>query len=1131
MTVKYIMGRACKGKSHFILNEISENLCNTGDEKLFLLVPEQFTLQAERDLIEKLALPGIMQIEVLSFTRLAERVFEEAGGLTRILLNTQGKGMILKKIIEENAHQLTIYQKASKQEGFVARFSDLLVELKQNDIMPEQLHNNIAQTEEQTIIRQKLQDIILIYEKFNDYLKGRYIDTEDYINLFINKIRQANFLKNSIVWIDGFTTFSSQSLKIIEEIMLRAKDTTISLTIDFSGDEPDRELFTLSRRSYNRLHEAAISNGLKEQFIKIDPEPGDAFKKPEILNIESELYSYPYTVYEQDITNIEVFAAGNIYMEAENVAAQIISLARERGYRWKDIAVICNDMNVYGGLIKRVFHEYRIPFFIDEKKDIMNNPIIILILSLLDIIQRGYRYEDVFHCIKTGFCDLKTDECEKLENYVLKYGICGNRWKQEFEIGDEDFLDQVNQWRLTFINPLIKLEDKLRGKKNYAQITTALFEVLEEMRIPDKIEDKVEKLTEYNYYALASENSRIWNIVMEIFDQMVEIMGDQEVTLKEYKKVLEAGFGSYEIGIIPTTIDEVLIGNIQRSKSQDIKALFVIGVNDGVLPANREEEGILTGEEKDFLEEKGLEIGLNREMRSLEESFLIYSALSKPSDYLWLSFALADEEGRALRPSLIIERFKQIFSKLEIKSDLISDRQVQLEMISTPESTFKYLIQNLRQWLDGKQMEDFWWDVYGWYYGNSKWQESRSLMINGFSHQNQVAGIGQERARCLYNLPLRSSISRLEQFVSCPFAHFIRYGLSPREREMYTVDAPDIGDIFHNSLSAFASKLEENNLNWFELEREKCELIMDEVMDEQVLNHGHGVLASNYRYKYLAERLKRISRRAVWTLTEHLKSGRFIPLGYEIRFGDGGVFPAIEIDLENGEKLYLEGRIDRVDILDDNNASYVKVIDYKSGEKKFSLSDVYYGISLQLLIYLKAVIAGKAEHEKHEVKPAGILYFKIDDPLVDTEEKVIENIEKQISKELKMKGLVLKDVNIVREMDCNIQGHSSIIPAGINKDNGFYHNSSVMEEEDFIALISHVENLVKQIGNEIVQGRIKIEPLKTDKNEKCNYCKFKSVCQFDQMFEDNNFRNVRDLKDNEVIARIRKENNREGNEV
>ncbi|MDD3364993.1 MAG: PD-(D/E)XK nuclease family protein, partial [Syntrophomonas sp.] len=756
-----------------------------------------------------------------------------------------------------------------------------------------------------------------------------------------------------------------------------------------------------------------------------------------------------------------------------------------------------------------------------QKRDIMNNPLIQLILSSLEVIRRGYRYEDVFRFFKTGFSGLTDDDIEKLENFVLRYGIQGQHWKEEFYLDQHEPLEELNRWRETFIIPLQKLEKQVKGKNSITYITKAFYEYLEDIGVRGRLEEWIEKLNGLSRYELVHENTQIWNIVLEILDQMVEIMGDQEVNIKEYLRILEAGFLSQEVGIIPTTIDQVLVGNIQRSKSHDIRGLLVVGVNDGILPSGQEEEGILSEAEKELLMDKGLDLGFDLNHKFTEEKFLIYTALTKPSEYLGLSLAMADMEGKALRPSLLIDRCQKLFPSLKLESDVLNNRQHELHKVSTPNSSFKYLVENLRLSLDGKASEDFWWDVYGWYYGQEAWQEQLSSVIDGLFHHNQTSFIGSENARRLYHLPLHSTVSRVEQFVSCPFAHFVRYGLKPQERKIFAVGAPDVGELFHNCLQSFALKLRDEHINWSELQRVECESIMDGIMDEMAPAHGHGVFASTHRYQYLMKRLKRISRRAVWTLTTHLQHGDFKPLDYEVSFGPGCPFPAIKIELGNGEIFHLVGRIDRVDLLDEEDGTFVKIIDYKSGNQKFSLSDVYYGLSLQLMIYLQAVLASTQQLKRQQMIPAGIFYFKIDDPLINTESKVVETIEKEIAKKLKMTGLALEDVRLVRQLDREIGKSSEIIPVALTKDEGFTKNSSVLAQEDFMALIFHVEGLLQEIGREIMRGKVKIEPINDSRRNACAFCPYRAFCQFDRLLEDNNYRNIRPLKDEEVITRIR----------
>lgn len=1119
MTIRYLLGRAGSGKSHRVLQEIKQDLVANTEEQLILLVPEQFTLQAERDLIQKLHLPGIIKAEVLSFTRLARRVFSEVGGLTRILLNEQGKNMVLRKIIDEVARDLTIYKKSAGQEGFILKLSELLSELKGQDIIPDQLLASFTDDEE-LIIKQKVDDIALILDHFNQYLQGRYLDTEDFLSLLTGKIDDSQYLLNSRIWVDGFSTFSPQSLKIIDKLMKIARDITICLTIDYDSQARDSDLFSLSRDSLQKLRAMARTHDCPEEIIRIDAAEARIGRNQALLHLEKELYAYPGRAFRENVVDIELFAAANLHSELEYTAAQVVELVRERGWRWKDLSVVCNDMSNYGSLIKRVFDEYEIPCFMDEKRDIMNNAIIKLILSSVDIIRRGYRYEDVFSFLKTGFSGVDNDSVEKLENYVLQYGITGRQWEEEFKWGLPGLKEELNQVRMDFILPITRLEAKIAGKKPIAAICRAHYEYLVDIGVQNRLEEWIEKISRQGRFEVVRENTQIWNIVMDIFDQMVEILGDQEVSLKEYRNILEAGFASQEVGIIPTTVDQVLVGNIQRSKSHDIKGLLVVGVNDGVLPSGQEEEGLFSEVEKEMLMARGVDLGFERSRKYTEERFLIYTAMSKPRQYLALSFAMADGAGKALRPSLLVDRLQKLFPALQLQSDLIKHRPQETHQVSTPVSSYKYLIENLRLQLDGKPITDIWWDVYGWYSSQEGWQESLKSTREGLFHRNQTRTIGADNARRLYLTPLYSNVSRLEQFVNCPFAHFVRYGIKPQERRIFTVEAPDIGELFHNSLLAFAMQIQKENKNWADLERAECDRIMDNIMDTLVPLHGNGVFASSHRYQYLARRLKRISRRAVWVLTEQLQHGDFKPLQYEVSFGPGCTFPAMEIELENGEKFYLQGRIDRVDLLDEEDGTYIKIIDYKSGNQDFKLSDVYYGLSLQLMVYLRAVMASFGDVPPDRVKPAGVFYFKIDDPLINTESEVIANIEQEVARKLKMKGLVLEDARLVRKLDHDLTGSSAIIPVTMTANGGFAKSSAVLPAAEFAALIRHMEELLRKIGREILDGAVRIEPAKSGQRNACTYCTYASICQFDRLLPDNNYRNIRALKDDEVIARL-----------
>lgn len=1119
MTVQYILGRAGTGKTRRIFDEIKESLHSTESGRLLLIVPEQFTLQTERDLIRYLETPGIMRVDVLSFTRLAHNVFNEVGGITRIPIDDQGKSMMLRKIIGEIEDDLGIYKKTASQQGFISKYIDLLSSLKKNNVFPEDLREQLGDMDE-GMMKDKLEDILAIYEKVMQQSMGVYMDGEDTMTLLIEKMHQAPFLRNASIWIDGFSSFPSQSIEIIKELMKIAPEVAISLPIDTHPKARDSEVFTLPKKILLKLRQGAKEQGIEEKLVDLNQRE-HSYLNREIRHLEKELYAYPYRRYPQEVQNIEIFKGSNVYSEIEYMTAKIIELVQKRQYRWRDIAIVCNDLESYGSIIKRTLEEYHIPYFLDQRRSIMNNPIIEYIVSCLEVIQRGYQYQDISRLFKTGFSPLTVEEYEKLEIYILQYGIRGRQWKSPFVLGKEEALPALNESREKFIGALIKMEKKLRGKHSVGEITKILYKHLESSNIKERLEEWIQNLRSQGRYEYVNENTQIWNILMDTLDQLVEIFGNQRVNLKEYYTILQSGFSSYEIGIIPTTLDQVLVGQIQRSKSHDIKALFVVGVNDGVLPSGLEDKDILSNDEKMRLQELGIDLGNDYDTRFQQERYLIYSSMSKPQEYLWLSYSLADGEGKALRPSSLIDRMKKIFPKIKEENDLLGGIEGQRKLVTTPQATFKHLIENLRLQADGISMEEMWWEVYQWYYEQDQWKKPRESMIEGLFHSNQVSYVGPKQAKNLYHYPIRSSVSRLEGYVKCPFAHFIKYGLRPKQLKEYKVEPPDIGEVFHNSIALFTDQLRIKKLNWAEIDRQTSQELMDEVVEQMLPQYGEGVFYSTHRSQYLIKRLKRISRRAIWTLTSHFQKGEFDLLGHEIVFGRGGQFPAIEIELSDGSRVYLEGRIDRVDILESQEEDYVKIIDYKSGNKDFTLSDVYYGLSLQLMVYMESLIENGNSSRGKGLKPAGVFYFHIDDPMIQSDERIVEKVEEEIEKQLKLKGMVLKDINIVRAIDKEMDKSSSVLPIKLTKENKFYKNASALEEKGFFQLLQHSKALIQEISEEMLRGNIKIHPIKEGKKSACDYCSYEGICQFDTLFEDNEFHNIKKLSDQEVLEKIK----------
>ncbi len=1118
MKVVHIAGRAGSGKSRLIFNQIKDQLDKNDGRKLILLVPEQFTLQSERDLIQSLQLPGIMQVEVLSFDRLAERILDEVGGKTRIMIDEQGRHMVLRRIIDDLAPELTIYQKVSRQDGFVQFVSTFLSELKNYNITIEML--GLVAKDLTDTLGNKLHDIALIYEHFNNYLGTRYLDLDERFNLVLERIHESTFLRNSLIWMDGFTTLTPQQLSIIHKMMQISSQLTCAYTLDLSNKCRDQELFASTRRAYDAIERLAFDLQLPQEYIHLSGEPSN--RNRSLSHLQREIYAYPHHGYQGDVSGLGIFAATTIYQEVERAAAEIMRLAREAQLRWRDMVVICSDMDRYGHLIGRSFQEYGIPFFTDNKRDIMTHPLVEYILSLLDMFIKNYRPLDVLRYLKTALTDLQIDEVEILENYAITYGIKGGQWKREFNLGKDQPLEELNLWRHSFMDPVANMEEVVRQATTVGDYTAGLYDYLQHQDIFVRLEEWIDELKAQGKYEQVYEHTQIWNIVMRIFDQTVDIMGDQPGTLAEYRRILEAGFASYQLGLIPTTVDQVLIGNIEHLKSRGVKALFVLGINDGLLPSVSVLDGLLLEEERSALIEKGLELPGARQRKLEEERLSIYSMLSKPDDVLWISYARADGEGHSLRPSILIDRLTRLFPGLQIHSDVLQDRENQLAIVGPPRSTFKHLIQQMRQYLDGESLEDFWWQILYWYQQHPQWQPIIERTQQALFHRNAVSGLTSQNISAIYPQPFKSSVSRLEQFAACPFAHLVRYGLRPWERVEYSVAMPDIGELLHQCLSSFGEEVARQKLPWNDLTSEQSDVLVDSIMDSLVEEFGEGVFASSHRYLYMVERLKRMGRTTVQAVVNHVQKGDFQPAAFEVSFGLKGQFPPITVELADGTKVLLEGRVDRIDILDNGEDSYVKVIDYKTGNQSLYLDEMYHGLSLQLVVYLQAILEQASYWGLDSLKPAGIFYFHIHDPLVRTDDMIAEKVQQEMQKQFRMKGLVLKDLRLLKSMDHDIKGDSLIIPAAVNLNDTVRETSSVVAEDEWPILLNYADSKVSRLAQEIIQGNASIEPYRRDKDNACTFCPYHSICQFDPLFEGNHYRYLPSYSNDQAMELMRR---------
>ncbi|MDM0506807.1 helicase-exonuclease AddAB subunit AddB [Clostridium perfringens] len=1155
MGLKIIYGRAGTGKSTFCINQIKKKINNSPTNKLILLVPEQFTFQTENKVLNAIGERYVLNAEVLSFKRLAHNVFNECGGATRTIMGDAGKSMLIFKVLEDLGDNMTVFKNASRQKGFIDIASKTITEFKKYNVNNEVLDLTINEIEDENL-KMKMEELKDVFNEFNSRLHEGYVDEEDQLLLLNEKLDGCSLYDGAEIWIDEFSSFTPNQLSVIGKLLKRAKSVNITLSIDeVNLPKGESDLFVATKNTEKRLMNLIQEEGIAfNGYINLNEDIPYRFKEnKELAHIERQLYAYPFKQYRGKNNSLRLYRANNNYDEIEFVAKDILRLVREKQYRFKDISVICRDVDNYEKVVSAIFSEYEIPYYIDKKIDIASNPLIVFINSAVDIISKNWTYESMFKYLKTGlikeFRGIEGAEfIDELENYVLAYGIKGKKWMEEWvnysssilkeeDISEENKqrLERLNDIRETIVTPLDEFNKQCKGKKTLKEFATILYEFLDsKLDIMDTIDKYVEYFKENDMAIEAKEYSEVRDIFIDVLEQAVDVLGNEVMDLNEFMKVLNIGLSQYEMGLIPVALDQVNIGDITRIKSRGTKALYIIGVNDGVLPSASKEEGILSDNDREILLEKGISLASDTRTKIFEEQFLVYTAFTIAEEYLFVTYPLADFEGKSQRPSIIVHRLKKILPNVKEESEgfkLVNDKY---EKISAKIPTLNELMIAIRKNYDGAEIEDYWKYVYDWYLREPKWKERIEYVRKGLEYTNLENNISKEKAKKLYEdnkNKISLSVSRLERYAQCPFAYYIQYGLKAKDRKIYEFTAPDLGSFMHEILDEFTNEIKEKDLKWSDLSKENCRNIINSLVDNQVKNNKSSILNSSKRYSYFTDRFKRILTKSVMVISEQMKRSDFEIYKNELAFGFSKDVNSIKLDLPSGESFYLNGRIDRVDKLNLEGETYLRIIDYKTGSKKFDLNKFYNGLQMQLLVYLDALINNSENIVENQAMPGAILYFRIDDPILKSKGDLTEEeIKSEVLKELKLEGLLLDDVKVVKAMDNTLEPgtHSLIIPANMKKAGDLGKNKALITMEQFELLRKYVNEKMVEICQNMIEGKIDIEPCKENKNIVCDYCNYSHICQFDSSLEDNRYKVIPKKKDEEIWKSI---NEKVGGEV
>ncbi len=1132
MSLQFVFGNSGAGKSWELYQNLIRESRECPKEQFLVLVPEQFTMQTQKDLVNMHPDGGILNIDVLSFQRLAYRVFEETGTQVGKVLEETGKNLVLRKAAQEHKEELKILGGNLKKTGYINEIKSLISEMTQYAVTEEDLERMIGESLGKPALYCKLCDIQVLYRAFHEYLAEQYITAEELLEVLCRVAEQSELIRESVIVLDGFTGFTPIQNKLMQKLMQYARKVVVTLTIDSREDpfraEGEHHLFYLSKKTAVTLRKLAEEAGVPvEEGRMVKPSGNSRLREGSALFwLEQNLFRLQGKAFAGEQEEIELHILRSPQAESAWAAARIRSLVREKSYHYRDFAIITGNMETYGHCLEKALKDFEIPCFLDYKRSVLKNPFVEFLRALLEMAEQDFSYETVFRCLRCGLAGISPEETDLLENYVLALGIRGKKkWGERFirlygKMTEEE-LGQAEALRRKFAEQMIPFAEIQRKKHvDVRTRTTALYHLIEQMEIQKKLAVFEERFAGEGNQVLAKEYHQIYPIVMDLLDKLVDLLGDEVLSIREYREILDAGFAEARVGVIPPGVDQVVAGDMERTRLKDIKVLFFLGVNEGNVPKSGSHMGLLSDMEREQLKRNGMELAPTVREQGFTQRFYLYLNLTKPSRKLFVCCSLLDGSGKSLRPSYLFNTLGKLFPGTEIHRE---ERETLPEVPVTARQGIGQLIEGLKEYREGRGSARF-YELYRWYAGREQYEEKLSQLLEAAFSRHRDSALGRAAAHALYGTVLENSVTRLEQYAACAYAHFLMYGLKLSQRETYEFAPVDMGNIFHGTLELFSRRLEASEYTWLTLPREVQEAWVEECLDTLTVDYGNTVLHSTARNEYAAMRMKRIVKRTVWALSEQIRKGLFTPENYEISFSSVSDLEAVNIALSPEERLKLRGRIDRVDTCEDGERIYVKVIDYKSGSTSFQLLSLYHGLQLQLVVYMNAALEMvKREHPEKEAVPAGIFYYQIQDPLLELEAGE-EGVEERVLEKLKLDGLVNADREVIQKLDQGMPGKSSVLPLAYNKDGTLRAGSSVATGEQFQELSDYVNRKIRKMGAEVLEGRIDAAPYELKGAAACDYCAYRGVCGIDAKDKGFRFRRLKVFDQEEIWERIQSEN-------
>ncbi len=1083
----FIFGRSGSGKT-FTVRRMLQKAAQSGKSGLMLLVPEQASFENERGMLRLLGAKGARRVSVTSFSRLVDAVQRRCGGFAGRRLDDGGRSIFMSLAIEQVRDHLKIYRKNAETTELVALMLSISAEFKMCAVGAGQLKKAAARLPDGTL-RQKLQEITLILSAYDAMVARSFIDPLDDLDKLRGILSQHDFFSGRTVVVDSFQSFTGQEYRILELILRQADDVFVTLCADGLGTPADDTgLFAIARRTAKILLRLAAENGVRAA-PPVTLEPGRRFRNPALAALESGAYRPVRGVWKGDCGGAAVYEAKNRYDEAEFVSAAIRHLVMEKGYRYRDFAVIARSTEPYRGILDTALERCRIPYFMDLPQPVDSEPLMRLVLSAFRAVEGGYRSDDLFLYLKTGLTGVPADQISELENYTFVWNLSGKKWKEawtdhpegfgaEFTAGDTELLRRVNDSREKTIQPLLRLEKSTSGKKTGEEMAAAAYRLLEDVDAAENLRAFSEKIARQSDPAAAERELRTWDLLMNVLDQTALGIGKTKITRERYLELLRLVIQSGSIASIPQGLDEVTVGDADRIRAAGPRVVFLIGAARGEFPMVPGGGDLLSGRERRELIRLGVPLRDTGEDMALRERFLAYLAMSAPSERLYVTYPVSDETGREMSPSSIPGETRSILEKVPVfQKDRMDPAWVACAEAPAMELT-------AREWNSGNVLSASLKALF-----RERGEEGRLEAMDRAAGRAPVRFSSRETARRLFGDKMRVSATQIEKFYLCRFQYFCRYGLGVKERQAAQLNALEYGSLMHFLLEKMFRHVGAQKICRMSPRELRKQIVR--FLDEYVEEAFGGIESRTPRFAYLVGRIADAAQIVSLHIARELCQSSFRPVDFELAIGDS-VGP-LRIPLQDGGEVLVDGKIDRVDLMDLGGVRYLRVVDYKTGKKEFRISDLLYGMNMQMLIYLGALCENGWKRYGKFI-PAGVLYAPANRPAIFLGRDAPESeVRKKAERQLRMDGLILSDPEIVSGMDREADGR--YIPValkdGVPDRRGRDHAVSPSELH---AILGYLRSLVSDMAEELRKGDVAAVPLNGDRYSACRWCPYFTVC-------------------------------------